>query len=275
MQAINSKKGFIFTVLFTLMFALFLFTAEFYSENLAARKRSLSISEIDRAMFIVEDISSDISQIFGDLRTQRNETHTQIFFEETMPSDLENASKEWEEYSEFIEQKYSNTTGEQISLDWQEFVAQPQFFIGNCLLAFSDINKTDLILSKGENITHYKFEIYLEDSCLNGNCTNASEIKWNWAEEGDGVEILVQDGSERTVFWGSGFMNSSSENSISVKTETGQMNFSFGGDALVRIRTNSTAQVNLDLLFEGEPQISVPVGIDVGRIRTDKIEFPQ
>jgi len=184
------KKAFLFTVIFVLLFTVFLLLSVFYLRMLQMSELNLAQTEnTTRVIYVLDDVKSDFLDFLKlSLTIESNSTHTILNISDVLPSPFTNPNTTLGEYKSFINGTYSNQTNllnpatnlSVISLNTTSFQSSPslQFINSNSSLnlyyKYNNLSKNELVIN-GSNLTReYSVSIKLNKTCLNENCENAT-----------------------------------------------------------------------------------------------------
>jgi hypothetical protein len=183
------KRAFLFSIIFILLFTIFLLYSVFYLNITQMNELNLAETRnITKVDYVIDDIRSDLlGYLQLSVSIGSNSTNTIINVADTLPSPYTNPTTELSNYRSFINGTYANQTNlinssniSVISLNTTAFESAPmlQFVNSNSSLnlnySYTNLNKNELIVNGSSSITNYSITILLNSSCLNSNCSNAT-----------------------------------------------------------------------------------------------------
>lgn len=183
------KRAFLFSVIFILLFTVFLLLSVFYLRMLQMDALNLAQTKnITKSVYIADDIMSDLLDYLQlSVTVQSNSTNTILNISDVLPSPYTDPNGALSDYTSFITGIYSNqtnslnsTNGSAIALNTTGFTSNASiFFLNsnsslNLNYSYNNLSKNQLIINGSSLVTNYSVNITLNTTCLNSNCTNAT-----------------------------------------------------------------------------------------------------
>ena len=184
------KRAFLFTVVFILLFTVFLLLAVFYLNVLQMGELNLAQTRnITRIIYAKDDITTDLlSYLELSVRIESNSTHTILNISDSLTSPYSDPVEVLSDYKSFINGIYSNQTNllnsttnlSAISLNTTGFESAPSLrFINSnssldLLYSYNNLSKNELIINGSNLLRNYSIAMRLNNTCLNNNCANAT-----------------------------------------------------------------------------------------------------
>jgi hypothetical protein len=184
------RKAFLFSVIFVLLFTIFLLLSVFYMRMLQMNELNLAQTRnITRLVYVRDDIVSDLLDYLElSVSVESNSTHTILNISDALPSPYSNPTAALNGYKSFINGTYSNQTNllnsstnlSVISLNTTGFESSPslQFINSNSSLnlryGYNNLSKNELIINGSGLLRNYSITMRLNETCLNSNCENAT-----------------------------------------------------------------------------------------------------
>jgi len=219
------KRAFLFSVIFILLFTIFLLLSVFYLNILQMNELNLAETRnITRLVYTEDDITTDLLDYLElSVNVESNSTHTILNISDSLISPYANPVSMLNEYKSFINGTYSNQTNlldpstnlSIISLNTTGFENSPslQFINSNSSLnlryGYNNLSKNELIINGSSLLRDYSLTMVLNNTCLNNNCTNATLAggtpiidsstvgMWHF-DEGSGTTVADSSGNNNT-----------------------------------------------------------------------------
>ena len=187
---LHMKRAFLFSVIFVLLFTVFLLLSAFYLHILQSSEIDIAqAGNITRVVYTRDDIATDLLDYLQlAVNIESNSTNTLLNISDVLTSPYSNPNSSLNSYKSIINGTYSNQTNlldpstnlSVISLDTASFESSPSlsFLNSNSLLnlrySYNNLSKNELIINGSSLMRNYSVTAILNNTCMNNNCTNAT-----------------------------------------------------------------------------------------------------
>lgn len=264
------KKGFVFTVVFSLFFLMLLYAAAAYINTLEARNAALDSADSGREAYFADDVGYDYLSVWGMKTSMTRDSRLHWTIEEKIsPSyDVDGAISS---YEDFIANDYSkaNNINAKAELDRSgELRLEP---IG---IVYRHSSGNDIEIDGASE--GYLIKAMLGKACA-GGCSLAGD--WVWGSAGDGpyisLDILDANGSRVDIMGktsgyvklngtSSAYANLENGGGVGITVSGGQFRIGFsntGADVKTTITTEGT----------GPAKVYAPVKLSIGDRKFERI----
>ena len=180
------KKGFVFTVVFSLFFLMLLYAAAAYVNSLEARDSALDSPDSGREAYFADDVGYDYLAIWGMKTGLARDARLQWTIEDRIPpaSDMEGALAR---YEGFVAGEYSkiNNINAKAELDRSgELGLEPQGIV------YRHSSRSDVVIDGA--VEGYRLKAKLSKAC-SGGCSGGGAWAWGGVEDGPFVSLDILD----------------------------------------------------------------------------------
>ncbi len=262
------KRGFVFTIAFSLFFLMLLYSAAFYKNMGEMRRGALESADISKENYVADDVGYDYLAIWGMKTGLARDVRLRWTVEDRIPAngDMESTLKV---YEEFVAGEYSRTNNINAKAELDrtgELRLEPQGIVyrhsGNDLIV-------DGVVSE------YQVKGRLTKTC-GGGCSGSGNWEWGSAGEGPFVSLeLVDANGSRVDILGktSGYVRLNGTSTAYVPLGNGGLEIRLSSRQLRIVFTNSGAEVKTTVsIASNEPAVVyAPVRLTVGDRVFEKI----
>jgi hypothetical protein len=263
------KRGFVFTVIFSLLFLMLLYTAIIYSDMEKARSVALDSVDSGRTLYFADDIGGDYLTLWG-MSTGISREGGKIRWTVTdrIPNDIGNMEPKLSEYESFVSGEYSrvNNIRAGATLDRAgELSLSPQG------LTYRHTSRSDIVLEG--NALEYRISGKLLKSC-GGGCTSSGS--WVWGIAGDGPFVIIDmtdaNGSRIDILGKtSGYVKLNQTDVVSIPVENGGVVEIRLSEGYLRMEfSNVGAETKTTLAIDGNSPVVVYAPV---RLKVDERSF--
>ena len=265
-------KGFVFTIIFGLLFFLLLLDASIYvSSREGAAVRQATYGRVDRAGYAMDDFATDFMGVmeFSASSDKLNSSNkTRVAFSDTIPSLLAFPGTEFGQWTEFVENDFSNATNQNITINYTDFQLSPRLLVTpyNLTYGYSSLGKNELYLNGSAQVSNYSILIH-----LNRDINATDDSGWAWSgsatplyvslniTDNEGEQILVKNQT-------SGYISPSSLDRVvllgdpsgNLTIEAGSVS-GYGNSSLHLVPLGLSARLNTTVLLNGTPEMAITV----------------
>jgi hypothetical protein len=211
------KRGFVFTLVFSLFFLMLLYSAASYLGMLEKRTATLSQKDASRDMYVVDDVGNDYLDIWG-MKASLTRANDRLYFSiaDRIPNRIDNVEGALSSYESFLPGEYSKHNNIKASANLDR---SGEIFLSQNKLSYKHSSRSDIVIEGPAQ--EYKIKVKLDRPC-----TSCSAVGfWSWGGAGSGpfvtLEIYANGTKVDTFSQSSGYLAINSTNSFQVALENG------------------------------------------------------
>ncbi|MEM3400285.1 MAG: hypothetical protein QXP42_05630 [Candidatus Micrarchaeia archaeon] len=181
-------KGFLFTILLSMLFLSVFMFAVFYSSNYGGDERNRGV---ERISYVYDDISSDIMFMLGtNSSVEKGGDSFKVAWVFSIPSEIQDPVAEFREYVSFLNSSYSEKIGVKTTILDDALINAPEIRADDLRLRYGGLKRwSALFYAPRCSSQNYSLVIYLNDSCKK-KCSKSVDYKW--VEEADGTPFFIK-----------------------------------------------------------------------------------
>jgi hypothetical protein len=259
------KKGFVFTLVFSLLFLMLLYTASAYIALLQARQAALDKDDPGREAYFADDVGYDYLSIWGmGTSLSRDSSKAYWTIRDRIPNRIGDLRGKVIEYQNFISGEYSRANNIRASAELDE---SGEILLEPNAVSYGHSSRSDIVVEG--NALEYRITAKLSKSCA-GGCISSGN--WNWGSSGDGpyvfLDITDANGSRIDAFGRtSGYLRLNETNTLYIPLENaGAMELRLSSGYMKMEFSNAGAETTTTLGVDGSSPLKVyaPVKLTIG-----------
>ncbi len=260
---IDMKKGFLFTIVFSLFFIMLLYAAVEYLNILQSRQATLGADNPVAEAYIADDVGNDYLSIFG-MKTSVARGNMVYWTVEDKPGEEGNIAGRIASYEQFISGEYSNATNANATV---EIDRSGTLSLEPAGITYSHPSESEI--SVDGKAEEYSISARLADSC--GGCSPSGN--WAWGNEGDGPMVsldLIDSNGTRVGTFGkaSGYIRANETSTLILQLSGGgSFELRITGGQMRMALSGSGAETKTTIGISGgsESKVYAPVRLTLGK----------
>jgi len=255
------KKGFVFTIVFSLFFLMLLYAAVEYLNILNSRQAALGNDGAAREAYVADDIGNDYLSLFG-MKTGVSRGGAVVYWTIEDTPGAGNAGERILGYEGFVSSEYSKAGNLEAKAELDrsgKITLEPQG------VAYRHTTESDVVVEGA--VREYRVTARLSESC--GACAGSGS--WAWGEAGDGpfvsLDITDANGTRIEAFGrDSGYVMTNQTNTLDLVLSGGKVFELRLSQGYMRMDCGGRADTKVVLGADGssEAKVYAPVKLTLG-----------